>query len=107
MIVGTYGCVEGTVNQVLFDPNAGTLPVYSSEVGVALVLYTGFEIGINAVIMKDQVGQFSHDQLAQLKGKKIRVKGEVRSVSSGGVTFYIKGVVLGQPGQLQDLSNEP
>ncbi len=105
--VGTYGCVEAVVREVLLNPGANEQYVYNKNVAVALSLFTSFEIGINAHVLVDKKNLFDQNSLQKLKGKKVRVKGEVFTLSTGRATFIIKGFVLEQTSQLQDLSNEP
>ncbi|MEI7554743.1 hypothetical protein [Candidatus Chlorohelix sp.] len=103
----TYSCIEGLLLGVNTTPQkSGGIP-YLPEVGLVLTYYSGFEIGIEAVILAKDLGKFDINTLKALSGKKTRVRGAVNNYIRPGVTLYIRGVLLEEPDQFQDLSNQP
>jgi hypothetical protein len=103
----TYSCIEGLLLGVNTTPQkSGGIP-YLPEVGLVLNYYSGFEIGIEAVILTKDLGKFDINILKSLTGKKTRVRGAVNNYIRPGVTLYVRGVLLEEPAQFQDLSNQP
>lgn len=103
----TYSCIEGLLLGVNTTPQkSGGIP-YLPEVGLVLNYYSGFELGIEAVVLTKDLGKFDINTLKSLTGKKTRVRGAVNNYIRPGVTLYIRGVLLEDPAQFQDLSNQP
>jgi hypothetical protein len=105
--VGTYGCAEAVVRNVFVDPLANGNRIYGQEVAVSLSLFVGFELGFDGVVLKNSVGKFDVKALTELKGHKIKVRGQVINVPNPGTSMVVYGILLENIDQIQDLGNQP